>query len=122
MDYREANGRFTNRKQLLKVAKLGPKAFEQCAGFMRITDGDNPLDATSVHPESYEATMKLLDRLDLSMEDAGGIKAYEGRAEAAGRGSCKAQASEAETGSDPQYQHSHGESAGSGHGRSCPSG
>lgn len=67
VDYREANGRFTSRKQLLKVAKLGPKAFEQCAGFMRITDGDNPLDATSVHPESYEATMKLLDRLDLSM-------------------------------------------------------
>ena len=52
VDYRETNGRFTNRKQLLKVAKLGPKAFEQCAGFMRITDGDNPLDATSVHPES----------------------------------------------------------------------
>ncbi|MEE0919347.1 MAG: Tex family protein, partial [Lachnospiraceae bacterium] len=61
VDYREANGRFTNRKQLLKVAKLGPKAFEQCAGFMRISDGDNPLDATSVHPESYEAALKLLD-------------------------------------------------------------
>ena len=69
VEYRETNGRFTNRKQLLKVAKLGPKAFEQCAGFMRIQDGDNPLDATSVHPESYEATMKLLDRLDLTMED-----------------------------------------------------
>lgn len=69
VDYREANGRFTNRKQLLKVAKLGPKAYEQCAGFMRITDGDNPLDATSVHPESYEATMKLLDKLGLTMED-----------------------------------------------------
>ncbi|MFR9234254.1 MAG: Tex family protein, partial [Eisenbergiella massiliensis] len=66
VEYRETNGRFTNRKQLLKVAKLGPKAFEQCAGFMRIQDGDNPLDATSVHPESYEATMKLLDRLDLT--------------------------------------------------------
>ena len=75
VDYREANGRFTNRKQLLKVAKLGPKAFEQCAGFMRITDGDNPLDATSVHPESYEATMKLLDRLDLSMEDVKKLQA-----------------------------------------------
>ncbi len=69
VDYREANGRFTNRKQLLKVPKLGPKAFEQCAGFMRILDGDNPLDATSVHPESYEAALKLLDRLGLTMED-----------------------------------------------------
>lgn len=69
VDYREANGRFRNRKQLLKVAKLGPKAFEQCAGFMRILDGDNPLDATSVHPESYEATMKLLEKLGLTMED-----------------------------------------------------
>ena len=69
VDYREANGRFTNRQQLLKVAKLGPKAFEQCAGFMRITDGDNFLDATSVHPESYEATMQLLEKLGLTMED-----------------------------------------------------
>ena len=69
VDYREANGRFTNRKQLLKVAKLGPKAYEQCAGFMRILDGDNPLDATSVHPESYEATTKLLEKLGLTMED-----------------------------------------------------
>lgn len=69
VDYRENNGRFTNRKQLLKVAKLGPKAFEQCAGFMRILDGDNPLDATSVHPESYEAALKLLDKLGLTMED-----------------------------------------------------
>lgn len=69
VDYRETNGRFTNRKQLLKVAKLGPKAFEQCAGFMRIADGENPLDATSVHPESYAAAMQLLDRLGISMED-----------------------------------------------------
>lgn len=69
VEYRESNGRFTNRKQLLKVAKLGPKAFEQCAGFMRILDGDNPLDATSVHPESYEATMKLLEKLNLTMDD-----------------------------------------------------
>ncbi len=69
VDYREANGRFSNRKQLLKVAKLGPKAYEQCAGFMRILDGDNPLDATSVHPESYEAAMKLLDKLGLTIED-----------------------------------------------------
>ncbi|HBD65495.1 MAG TPA: RNA-binding transcriptional accessory protein [Eubacterium sp.] len=61
IDYRETNGRFTNRKQLLKVAKLGPKAFEQCVGFMRISGGDNPLDATSVHPESYEAAKKLLE-------------------------------------------------------------
>jgi uncharacterized protein len=69
VDYREANGRFTNRKQLLKVAKLGPKAYEQCAGFMRITDGDNPLDATSVHPESYEAALNLLEKLNISMDD-----------------------------------------------------
>ncbi len=69
VDYRETNGRFTNRKQLLKVAKLGPKAFEQCAGFMRILDGDNPLDATSVHPESYDAALKLLEKLNISMED-----------------------------------------------------
>ena len=69
VDYRETNGRFTNRKQLLKVAKLGPKAYEQCAGFLRITDGDNPLDATSVHPESYDAAKKLLDKLGLTMED-----------------------------------------------------
>ncbi|MDE7283760.1 MAG: RNA-binding transcriptional accessory protein [Lachnospiraceae bacterium] len=69
VDYREANGRFTNRNQLLKVGKLGPKAFEQCAGFMRITDGDNPLDATSVHPESYEAAKKLLDKMGLTMAD-----------------------------------------------------
>ncbi len=69
VDYRETNGRFTSRKQLLKVAKLGPKAFEQCAGFLRILDGENPLDATSVHPESYEATLKLLDKMGLTMED-----------------------------------------------------
>ena len=67
--YREANGRFTNRRQLLKVGKLGPKAFEQCAGFLRITGGDNPLDATSVHPESYEAATKLLSKLGYSPED-----------------------------------------------------
>ena len=69
VEYREANGRFTNRKQLLKVPKLGPKAFGQCAGFLRIADGENPLDATSVHPESYPATMELLKKLELSMED-----------------------------------------------------
>ena len=60
--YREENGRFTSRSQLLKVAKLGPKAYEQCAGFMRITDGKNPLDATSVHPESYDAAERLLEK------------------------------------------------------------
>ena len=102
VDYREANGRFTDRRQLLKVAKLGPKAFEQCAGFMRILDGDNPLDATSVHPESYEATKKLLDRLGLTMEDvrqmqkkaaehknaapAGGDRAAAGQGAPAGEG------------------------------------
>ena len=67
--YREANGRFINRKELLKVSKLGPKAFEQCAGFMRIRGGDNPLDATGVHPESYKATQALLFKLGLSMDD-----------------------------------------------------
>ncbi|MDE6432602.1 MAG: RNA-binding transcriptional accessory protein [Lachnospiraceae bacterium] len=67
--YREENGRFTDRRQLLKVAKLGPKAFEQCAGFMRIQSGKNPLDATSVHPESYEAATKLLTKLGYSLED-----------------------------------------------------
>lgn len=75
VEYREQNGRFTNRRQLLKVAKLGPKAFEQCAGFMRITDGDNPLDATSVHPESYEATMKLLEKLGMTMDDVRALQA-----------------------------------------------
>lgn len=69
VDYREKNGRFKDRKELLKVAKLGPKAYEQCAGFMRITDGDNPLDATSVHPESYEAAMKLMEKLGITMDD-----------------------------------------------------
>ena len=67
--YREENGRFTSRKELLKVPKLGPKAFEQCAGFMRILNGDNPLDATSVHPESYAAANELLAKLKLTMED-----------------------------------------------------
>ncbi len=97
VEYREANGRFTNRRQLLKVAKLGPKAFVQCAGFMRILDGDNPLDATSVHPESYEATMKLLDKLDMTMDDVrtlqaeakkkkpAGTKAVQGEKENSGR-------------------------------------
>lgn len=69
VDYREKNGRFVNRKQLLDVAKLGPKAYEQCAGFLRIYDGENALDATSVHPESYEAAEKLMKQLGLTMED-----------------------------------------------------
>lgn len=67
--YREENGRFLTRAQLLKVGKLGPKAYEQCAGFMRIPDGKNPLDATSVHPESYEAAEKLLARLGYTPAD-----------------------------------------------------
>ena len=79
VDYRETNGRFVNRKQLLKVPKLGPKAYEQCAGFMRILNGENPLDATSVHPESYDATLKLLDKLHLDMED---VKEAQKRAQA----------------------------------------
>ena len=74
--YREANGRFADRRELLKVSKLGPKAFEQCAGFMRITGGKNPLDATSVHPESYGAAEKLIERLGYTEEDIvkGGLK------------------------------------------------
>ena len=67
--YREENGRFQTRRELLKVAKLGPKAFEQCAGFTRITGGKNPLDATSVHPESYDAAKKLLEKLGYTPED-----------------------------------------------------
>lgn len=67
--YREANGRFTDRRQLLKVPKLGPKAFEQCAGFTRINQGDNPLDRTSVHPESYEAAKELLAKQGFTAED-----------------------------------------------------
>ena len=69
VEYREANGAFTSRKQLLKVPKLGPKAFEQCAGFMRILGGTDPLDATAVHPENYETTKKLLEKLGYTMED-----------------------------------------------------
>lgn len=67
--YREEKGSFTSRSQLLKVAKLGPKAYEQCAGFMRITGGKNPLDATGVHPESYAATKELLAKLGYTLED-----------------------------------------------------
>ncbi|MBQ9278640.1 MAG: RNA-binding transcriptional accessory protein [Lachnospiraceae bacterium] len=76
VSYRENNGRFTNRKDLLKVPKLGHKAYEQCAGFMRILDGDEVLDSTSVHPESYEATKLLMKKLNVSEDDlkSGGIK------------------------------------------------
>lgn len=69
VDYREANGRFNARKELLKVAKLGPKAYEQCAGFMRINGGSNPLDATSVHPESYDIATKLLENVGYTTDD-----------------------------------------------------
>ena len=72
--YREEHGSFKDRKELLKVAKLGPKAFEQCAGFMRIAGGKNPLDATSVHPESYEAAEKLLSKLGFTSKDISGNK------------------------------------------------
>ena len=72
--YREENGRFNSRRELLKVAKLGPKAFEQCAGFTRITGGKNPLDSTSVHPESYEAAQKLLEKMGFTTEDIAGGK------------------------------------------------
>lgn len=73
--YREENGRFKNRKELMKVAKLGPKAYEQCAGFMRISGGEQPLDGTSVHPESYEVAEKLLQKLGYKLADiaSGGL-------------------------------------------------
>lgn len=67
--YREQNGKFTDRKQLLKISKLGPKAYEQCAGFLRITDGLNPLDATSVHPEAYAAAGELIKKLGYGLGD-----------------------------------------------------
>ena len=72
--YREEHGSFKDRKELLKVAKLGPKAYEQCAGFMRISGGKNPLDGTSVHPESYEAAEKLLSKLGFTSKDISGNK------------------------------------------------
>lgn len=74
VDYREENGAFSSRSQLLKVAKLGPKAYEQCAGFLRIRDGKNPLDATSVHPESYDAAKKLLAKMGCTLSDVGHAK------------------------------------------------
>ena len=77
--YREEHGRFNNRKELMKVPKLGEKAFNQCAGFMRITDGDNPLDATSVHPESYGAAQAMMEKLGVDPQavKAGGDKDME---------------------------------------------
>ena len=90
--YREENGEFTDRKELLKVAKLGPKAFEQCAGFLRIRGGKNPLDATSVHPESYAAAEKFLESMGMKPEDIFGghggyfVKDYAKTAEKLGIG------------------------------------
>ena len=90
--YREENGRFESRKELLKVPKLGPKAFEQCAGFLRITRGSNPLDATSVHPESYEVAEKFLENMGTTAEDifkghgAFYVKDYRKMAESLGTG------------------------------------
>ena len=75
--YREENGRFVSRKDLLKVSKLGPKAFEQCAGFCRITGGKEPLDATSVHPESYDAARKLLEKMGCGIREEEKIAGFE---------------------------------------------
>ena len=97
VDYRENNGRFVNRKQLLKVPKLGPKAYEQCAGFLRIPDGKNPLDATSVHPESYEAAEQLMEKLGLTMEDIKEAQKQAAAKKASGRSSA-AQADEQKNG------------------------
>lgn len=74
IDFREENGKFTDRKQLLKVKKLGPKAFEQCAGFLRITDGKQVLDNTGVHPESYDAAVKLIEKLGYTIDDVANKK------------------------------------------------
>ncbi|HPT69872.1 MAG TPA: helix-hairpin-helix domain-containing protein, partial [Syntrophomonas sp.] len=74
---REANGAFGNRKQLLKVAKLGPKAFEQAAGFLRISDGDNPLDNTPIHPESYKLSGELLQYIGADLNELGSVALHE---------------------------------------------
>ena len=83
--YREEHGRFNNRKELMKVPKLGEKAFNQCAGFMRITEGENPLDATSVHPESYGAAQAMMEKLgvDPAAVQSGGDKDMEKKIKAA---------------------------------------
>lgn len=82
--YREENGKFTNRKQLLKVAKLGPKAYEQCAGFLRISDGKEVLDSTSVHPESYEVSRILMKKIGISESDIkGGVQVIDDKIKSA---------------------------------------
>ena len=94
--YREENGRFVSRAQLLKVPKLGPKAYEQCAGFLRIIGGKNPLDATSVHPESYEAATKLLEKLGFTPEDIKKVQAEQAKAVKAAQNKAKAEADAAD--------------------------
>ena len=79
VEYRESNGKFRDRRQLLKVPKLGPKAYEQCAGFLRIRGGDNPLDNTSVHPESYDAVKKLMKKFSFTMDDVRNAQTGTGR-------------------------------------------
>ena len=82
--YREENGKFTDRKQLLKVAKLGPKAYEQCAGFLRISDGKEVLDSTSVHPESYEVSRILMNKIGISESDIkGGVQVIDDKIKSA---------------------------------------
>ncbi len=90
--FREANGKFVSRQDLLKVAKLGPKAFEQCAGFLRIMDGSNPLDSTSVHPESYKAATELLDSLGFKLSDIVKLRAEQHAAERLAKANKKAEA------------------------------
>lgn len=86
VQYREENGRFVDRKQLLKVPRLGPKAYEQCAGFLRIKDGKNILDNTAVHPESYKATKKLLEECGFKLADVAGGKISDLKQRASGKG------------------------------------
>ncbi len=94
--YREENGRFLSRAELLKVPKLGPKAFEQCAGFLRIRGGKNPLDNTSVHPESYEAAKKLLESLGFTPQDIKNLQAEQAKAVKEDEDKRKAEAEKAE--------------------------
>ena len=96
MAYREENGRFLSRAELLKVPKLGPKAFEQCAGFLRIRGGKNPLDNTSVHPESYEAAKKLLESLGFTPQDIKNLQAEQAKAVKEDEDKRKAEAEKAE--------------------------
>ena len=113
VEYREKNGRFTDRRQLLHVAKLGPKAYEQCAGFMRIMDGDNPLDATSVHPESYAAVQRLLEKLGLTLEDVKKLQAQKTRQETDGAGKGNAAKGNTEKGKAEKGKQSGGRRQGS---------